>query len=76
VLSFDDEDARAAGALRAQLEAAGRPIVAYDLVITAQALRHKLTLVTANVEEFRPVEGLVCRTGPSKCNAGLPYGIA
>ncbi len=59
VLPFDDEDARAAGTLRAQLEAVGRPIGAYDLLIAGQALRRNLTLVTANVSEFRRVEGLV-----------------
>ncbi len=59
LLPFDDEDARAAGTLRASLEAAGRPISAYDLLIAGQALRRKLTLVTANVAEFRRVKGLV-----------------
>lgn len=58
LLSFDDEDARAAGTLRAQLEAGGRPIGAYDLLIAGQALRRNLTLVTANVSEFRRVKGL------------------
>ncbi len=51
--------ARAAGTLRAQLEAEGRPIGAYDVLIAGQALRRKLTLVTANVSEFRRVKGLV-----------------
>jgi tRNA(fMet)-specific endonuclease VapC len=59
LLSFDDEDARAAGTLRAQLEAEGRPIGAYDLLIAGQALRRGLTLVTANVSEFQRVKGLV-----------------
>lgn len=59
VLSFDDEDARVAGRIRAAAEAAGRPIGAYDLLIAAQALRHELTLVTANVREFGRVEGLL-----------------
>ncbi len=59
LLPFDDEDARAAGTLRASLEAAGRPIEAYDLLIASQALRRKLTLVTANVSEFRKVKGLI-----------------
>lgn len=59
LLPFDDEDARAAGTLRANLESAGRPIGAYDLLIAGQALRHNLILVTANVSEFRRVQGLV-----------------
>jgi tRNA(fMet)-specific endonuclease VapC len=57
-LPFEDEDAQAAGSLRAALEAAGEPIGAYDLLIAGQALRHKTTLVTANVSEFGRVKGL------------------
>lgn len=59
VLSFDEDDARVAGALRATLEGSGRPIAAYDLLIAAQAARRGMTLVTANVSEFRRVKGLV-----------------
>jgi tRNA(fMet)-specific endonuclease VapC len=59
VLSFDTDDARAAGVIRATLEATGRRIGAYDILIAAQALRRKLTLVTANVSEFSRVKGLV-----------------
>jgi tRNA(fMet)-specific endonuclease VapC len=58
LLAFDHDDAQAAGALRAQLEAEGRPIGAYDLLMAGQALRRQLTLVTANVSEFRRVKGL------------------
>ena len=32
---------------------------AYDVLIAGQALRQKLTLVTANVAEFRRVKGLI-----------------
>ena len=60
LLSFDEEDARAAGRIRAAVEKAGRPIGAYDLLIAGQAVRHKLTLVTANGKEFARVKGLVC----------------
>ena len=59
LLPFEDQDARAAGRLRASLESEGRPIGAYDLLIAGQALRRNLTLVTANVSEFRRVRGLV-----------------
>jgi tRNA(fMet)-specific endonuclease VapC len=59
VLPFEDADAHAAGSVRAALEAVGRPIGAYDLLIAGQALRHQLTLVTANVSEFSRVKGLV-----------------
>lgn len=58
LLVFEDEDARIAGGVRATLEAEGKPIGAYDLLIASQALRHRLTLVTANVREFGRVKGL------------------
>ncbi|MGP0020734.1 MAG: type II toxin-antitoxin system VapC family toxin [Candidatus Sulfotelmatobacter sp.] len=58
VLPFEDADARVAGSVRATLEAAGKPIGAYDLLLAGQALRHHLTLVTANVSEFSRVKGL------------------
>ncbi len=58
LLSLDDEDAKAAGTIRAALESAGRPIGAYDLLIAGQAVRHKLTLVTSNSKEFGRVKGL------------------
>lgn len=59
LLAFDEEDARAAGRIRAVVEKIGRPIGAYDLLIAGQAVRHKLTLVTANGKEFARVKGLV-----------------
>jgi tRNA(fMet)-specific endonuclease VapC len=59
LLPFDDEDAQSAGAIRAALEALGKPIGAYDLLIAGQAHRRKFTLVTANVSEFGRVKGLV-----------------
>jgi tRNA(fMet)-specific endonuclease VapC len=58
LLDFDDEDARAAGQIRAALEKAGTPIGAYDLLIAGQALRRELTVVTANTSEFSRVAGL------------------
>ena len=59
VLPFEDADARVAGSVRAALEGVGKPIGAYDLLMAGQALRHHLTLVTANVSEFSRVKGLV-----------------
>jgi tRNA(fMet)-specific endonuclease VapC len=59
VLSFEDADARVAGSVRSALESVGKPIGAYDLLMAGQALRHQLTLVTANVSEFSRVKGLV-----------------
>jgi tRNA(fMet)-specific endonuclease VapC len=58
LLAFDFEDAKVAGRVRASLEVAGKPIGAYDVLIAAQALRHKLTLVTANVREFGRIKDL------------------
>jgi tRNA(fMet)-specific endonuclease VapC len=58
VLPIDDEDARAAGMIRAALEIAGKPIDAYDTLMAGQAIRHQLTLVTTNVAEFSRVKGL------------------
>jgi len=58
VIPFQDEDAEAAGVIRASLEASGKPIGAYDLLIAGQALHLQLTLVTANVSEFSRVKGL------------------
>ena len=59
LLAFEEEDARTAGGIRAALEAAGKPIGAYDLLMAGQAVRGKMTLVTANAREFRRVNGLV-----------------
>ena len=59
LLAFEEEDARTAGSVRAAMERTGKPIGAYDLLIAGQALRHKLTLVTANAREFSRVKGLL-----------------
>lgn len=59
IVPFDDEDAAAAGDLRAALQTAGTSIGPYDLLIAAQALRNGTTLVTANVSEFARVSGLI-----------------
>jgi tRNA(fMet)-specific endonuclease VapC len=58
LLDFDDEDARAAGRVRAALEQAGTTIGAYDLLTAGQALRRGLTVVTANTSEFSRVADL------------------
>lgn len=58
LLAFDDEDAKTAGRVRADLEKSGTPIGAYDLMIASQALRRGLTVVTANTSEFSRVAGL------------------
>ncbi len=60
VLPFDIEDARVAGKVRSELEAVGRPIGPYDVLIAGQALARGLVLVTANRREFDRVAGLTC----------------
>jgi tRNA(fMet)-specific endonuclease VapC len=55
---FDEDDARAAGAIRAELEVIGQPIGAYDVLLAGQARRRGATLVTSNAKEFARVRGL------------------
>ena len=59
VLAFGKEAAQVAGELRAKLEASGKPIGAYDLLLAGQAMHHNMTLITANVSEFSRVRGLL-----------------
>jgi tRNA(fMet)-specific endonuclease VapC len=58
VLDFDSECARECGRIRAFLEKEGIPLVAWETLIAAQALRAGLTIVTNVPEEFRRVPGL------------------
>jgi tRNA(fMet)-specific endonuclease VapC len=58
ILSFDEEDARVAGAIEADLRARGTPIGAYDVLMAGQAIHRGVTLVTANAREFSRVQGL------------------
>ncbi len=60
VLPFDVEDARVAGKVRSELEAVGRLIGPYGVLIAGQALARGLVLVTANRREFDRVAGLTC----------------
>ena len=60
LLPLEEGDARAAGEIRAALEAVGRPMGAYDLLLAGQASHRKFTLVTANTKEFVRVRGLLC----------------
>ncbi|MEP7308274.1 MAG: type II toxin-antitoxin system VapC family toxin [Acidobacteriota bacterium] len=55
---FDEDDARAAGTVRAELEAVGKPIGAYDILLAGQARQRGATLVTSNTKEFARVAGL------------------
>jgi tRNA(fMet)-specific endonuclease VapC len=58
VLNFDEDDAREAGDIRADLRRKGTPIGPYDILIAAQARRRDALLVTANVREFARVPRL------------------
>jgi tRNA(fMet)-specific endonuclease VapC len=58
ILSFDSAAALHYGRIRANLERQGLPIGSLDILIAAQALSTKLTLVTNNVREFSRVAGL------------------
>jgi len=58
ILPFESPADTAYGAIRANLEKAGRTIGANDLLIAAHALALGHTLVTDNEREFRPVPGL------------------
>lgn len=55
---FDEDDARAAGTVRAELETVGTPVGAYDVLLAGQARRRGATLVTSNTREFARVQGL------------------
>jgi tRNA(fMet)-specific endonuclease VapC len=58
ILAFDVPADAEYGAIRAELEAAGRPIGPNDLLIAAQAYSLEAVLVTANSCEFSRVRGL------------------
>ena len=58
IISFGENDAAADGQIRANLDAQGLPIGAFDTLIAAQAVQHNLILVTNNVREFARVPGL------------------
>ncbi len=57
VLSIDGEVARIFGQERARLRQVGMPMSDLDLLIAATALRHDLTLLTAD-RDFERVENL------------------
>ncbi len=59
ILEFTEDDAIAYGGLRTQLEQAGTPIGAMDMLIAAHALSRGLVIVTNKEKEFRKVNGLV-----------------
>ena len=61
ILPFDEDDARAAGAIYAALKTAGKLIGSYDILLAGQAMDKSLTFATANLAEFSRVKGLTCQ---------------
>jgi tRNA(fMet)-specific endonuclease VapC len=58
VLPFDTPADAEYGGIRAELEAAGKPIGGNDLMIAAHAVTADATIVTANMDEFKRIQGL------------------
>jgi tRNA(fMet)-specific endonuclease VapC len=58
ILPFDVPADVEYGGIRAELEAAGKPIGPNDLLIAAHAYALGATLVTANTAEFQRIRGL------------------
>ena len=56
---FDEGAASHAADIRARLERSGQLIGGYDVLIAGHARSRGLVLVTANLREFRRVEGLI-----------------
>lgn len=60
ILPLTSDAARRYAKIRAELEARGTPIGPLDLMIASHALSLDVTLVTADLAEFRRVPGLRC----------------
>jgi tRNA(fMet)-specific endonuclease VapC len=58
ILPFDVPADAEYGGIRAELEAAGKPIGSNDLLIAAHAYASGATIVTANAGEFNRIRGL------------------
>lgn len=58
VLPFDVPASEQAAQIRAVLKTQGQSIGAYDVLIAATALQHRLIMVTANQREFDRVPDL------------------
>lgn len=66
-LAFDADSARAFGRVSAQLRSTGskRKARAYDALIAATALRHRLPIFTCNPQDFAGIDDLVVHEVPS-----------
>lgn len=58
ILPFGNAEAEQAAKIRAVLKPKGQPIGAYDVLIAATALQHRLIMVTANQREFDRISDL------------------
>ncbi|MBD2279022.1 type II toxin-antitoxin system VapC family toxin [Aphanizomenon flos-aquae] len=58
ILPFAEAEAEQTAQIRSFLKQAGTPIGAYDVLIAATAITHKLIIVTANVREFERIPNL------------------
>lgn len=58
ILDLDQQDAQAAGEIRAELARRGTPIGPYDILIAGQAMARGLPLVSNNTAEFQRIAGL------------------
>jgi tRNA(fMet)-specific endonuclease VapC len=62
IITFDGAAAREAAKLRADLKRSGSSIGPYDLLIAAEAIRSRLTLISSNLSEFRRIRSLQVET--------------
>jgi len=75
ILPLTSEVARVYGRIRAELEVAGKPIGPLDLMIAAQAVALRATLVTNNTKEFRRIRGLRCEDWTGGFLGTRPDGV-
>ena len=62
IIPFDLDAAIAYGQIRTSLDRQGQPIGGMDMLIAAQALACKVTLITNNLKEFQKIPNLACAT--------------
>jgi tRNA(fMet)-specific endonuclease VapC len=58
IADFDEKAAQEYGAIRAEIERAGKPIGSMDMLIGAHAHALGVTLVTNNTKEFKQIKNL------------------
>jgi tRNA(fMet)-specific endonuclease VapC len=58
IADFDEKSAQEYGAIRAELERAGKPVGSMDMLIGAHAHSLGVTLITNNTKEFKQIKNL------------------